>query len=386
MKLKSKQPSNFLTIIPMKKLALLTLTSLLLASCQIGGEQEPIKIGLITPLTGEVASIGADVLHGAQMMLEEINSAGGINGREVKLIAEDGRCAGADAAAAAQKLINVDRVVAIHGAGCSSESLAATPIAEAAGVVIVSPSSSSPDLTHAGEFFFRTYPSDDLKTTAMTQYFKEEELKKVAMISENTDFCEAFRASLKRKFGEENFVFDEVVEPNTKDFRTLLARLQEFDFDVFFLNAQTPVVGSAMLQQSREFGMEQLAIGSDVMDGKVVIELTQEAAEGFQVINVPTVADESEFGQKFIAKYGLPQSNMAWGAYGYDTLGVIAEAIAAAGTEGAAIRDHLNNLEVYNAVVGDISFDENGDVVGIPYALREVQNGEFVKLKDIVVE
>ena len=191
-----------------RSLTILALSAFLLASCDVGGDHDPVKIGLITPLTGEVASIGADVLHGAEIMLEEINSAGGINGREIKLIAEDGRCAGADAAAAAQKLINVDQVVAIHGAGCSSESLAAYPIAEAAQVVIVSPSSSSPDLTHASDFFFRTYPSDDLKTTAMTQYFKENEFEKVAIISENTDFCEAFRASLKRKIGEDNFVFE----------------------------------------------------------------------------------------------------------------------------------------------------------------------------------
>ena len=370
----------------MKKLALLTLTSLLLASCNVGGDQGPIKIGLITPLTGEVGSIGADILHGAQMMLEEINSAGGINGREIKLIAEDGRCAGADAAAAAQKLINVDQVVAIHGAGCSSESLAVVPIAEAAQVVVVSPSSSSPDLTHVGEFFFRTYPSDDLKTTAMAQYFKEEQLEKVAMISENTDFCEAFRAALKRKAGEDKYVFDEVVEPNTKDYRTLLARLKDIDFDLFIINAQTPTTGAAMLQQLREFGMDQLAMGTDVLDAKIVIELTQDASEGFRLINVPTVADESEFGQKFIAKFGSPQANMAWGAYGYDTLGVIAEAIAAAGTEGSAIRDYLNSITAYDAIVGTISFDENGDVIGIPYALREVQDGKFVKVKDIVVE
>ena len=369
-----------------KILAFSSCLALFLVGCSLT-EKETIKIGLITPLTGDVASIGTDVLQGAQLMLDEINSAGGINGIPVKLIVEDGRCTGADAASAAQKLINVDKVVAIHGAGCSGESMAVAPIAEAAGVVMISGVSTSPDITNAGDFIFRTAPSDALKTAAMAQYFSEQGFKKVAMITENTDFCEGFRAALKEKAAEgTSYVFDEVVEPGTKDYRTLIARLENMDFDVFVANVQTPPTGAAMLQQLREQGLEQLVISHDVMDSSITIELTGDASEGFQVINVPTIADESEFGMKFLAKYGEPQSNITWGAFGYDTLGVLAEAIATVGTEGTAIRDYFYGLDTYHAVIGDISFDENGDVVGIAYALREVKDGAFVKIADIAVE
>ncbi len=369
-------------------LALTSILSVALVACQTGssGDEGPIKVGLITPLTGGIASLGADILNGAKMMQEEINAAGGVNGRPIEIIAEDGRCTGNDAASAAQKLVNIDNVVVIHGAGCSGESLAAAPIAEAAEVVMISPSSSSPDLTTASDFFFRTYPSDALRTTAMAKHFSEEGYKNIAIVSENTDFCGAFRSQLMEKFGEENFVFDEMVEPGTKDFRTIFTRLKDLDFDVLVTNAQVPDVGAIMLVQLREQGITQPAIGHDVLDGALVTELAGEAAEGLKVVNVPTIGDESEFGKKFIEKYGEPQSNMAWGAYGYDTMGVIAQAVEKAGTEGTAIRDYLYGMSKYNGTVGKISFDENGDVVGIPIALREVKDGKFVRIDYIAVD
>jgi len=131
--------------------------------------------------------------------------------------------------------------------------------------------------------------------------------------------------------------------------------------------------------------MEQLVISQDVMDSTVVIELAGEASEGLQVINVPTISEESEFGQKFVAEYGAPESNMAWAGYGYDTLGVLAQTIAEVGTDGPAMRDYLYGMDKYAGVVGNISFDENGDVVGVKYALREVKDGAFVKISDIEV-
>ncbi len=372
----------------MKKLiSFLSLSAIALSACtKPAGDGDPIKIGLITPLTGDVASLGNDIMHGAKLKMEEINAAGGINGRPIELILEDGRCAGPDAVGAAQKLVNIDKVVAIHGAGCSGESMASAPIANAAKVVMMSPSSSSPDLTEAGEYFFRTYPNDALKTSAMARFFEQKGYNKIAIIGENTDFCEAFRASLKADVGENKVVFDEAVVPDTKDFRTLMTRLKEVDFDVLVTNAQTPPVGAAMLNHMREQGIEQLAIGQDVMDTAAVIELAPDASEGLHVINVQTIGDDTEFGKKFTAKFGKPQANMAWAAYGYDTLGVLAQGIGSAGTEDPALKDYFNSMKKYKGVVGDISFDENGDVKGVSYALKEAKGGEFVKISDVVVD
>ena len=365
--------------------ALSALAALMLTACQSGGTVEPIKIGLVTALTGDVASVGNDVFKGAQLKLKEINDAGGINGRQVELVAEDGKCTGVDGASAVQKLINVDKVVAIHGAGCSGESLAAASIAEAAHVVMMSPSSSSPDLTQAGDYFFRTFPNDALKTTVMAKYFQDSGLSKVAIITENVDYAVGFRDSLEKDIGTGAFVFDERVEPGTKDFRTLVTRLKDIDFDIIVTNFTSPSAVGLLLQQLREQGLTQQAIGHDIADTQETIDAGQEAAEGLRVINVPSIAADTDFGQQFIAAYGQPQASLSWASYGYDTLGVLAEAIAAAGTEGEAIRDYLYNMESYDGVVGHISFDENGDVQGVRYALKEVKDGAFVTIGDVAV-
>ena len=365
---------------------MLSVVSLVLTACQHASTDDaPLKIGYIGPITGAAAPYGVDTLNGVQLQVDELNASGGVNGRLIELIVEDGRCNALDAASAAQKLVNIDGVVAIVGGQCSGETLAAAPIVESAGIVMVSPISSSPDVTEAGDFVFRDYPSDALKTAAMAAYFNEEGFSKVAIITENTDFASAFRSSLIDDLGEDKVVFDEVVEPDTKDFRTLVTRLADTDFDVFVANGQTSATIGAMMQQMREQGVTQLAVSHDVGQDKTLIDIAGEAVEGFQAINVPAVSDDSEFGQKIVAAHGGAQSAMAFIAHAYDAMGVLAEAISSVGTDGVAIRDYLYGLSAYDGVVGTFRFDDNGDVVGIPYVLWEVQDGTYVGVKDIDV-
>lgn len=368
----------------MKRLLVLSaLSTLLLAACK--SSSDTIKIGLIGPLTGDAAAIGQDMLHGTQWAIDEINANGGINGKKVTLIAEDGKCTGAEAANAAQKLVNVDRVLAIIGGLCSGETLAAAPITEGAKVLLLSPGSSSPDVTKAGDFVFRNYPSDALKTKAVAKYFKEKGYKNIAMISENTDFSTAFRASLKKDIGENAFVFDEVVDPGTKDFRTLFTRLKDKKFEVFFANPNSDAVVAVMIQQFREQGLKQEAISHDVAESLTIPEIAGKTAEGFRFVNVPSAGEGMAFERSAKEKFGPPQSSTTWIAYAYDATNVLLNA-AKAGTDGPTIRDYLYKLPEYKGIVGTFHFDKNGDVVGIPYALKEFQNGKIVKVKDIPLE
>jgi len=368
-----------------RSLAVLSLVALSLAACQpVGGGKEPIKIGYIGPLTGDAAAFGADTVNGAKLAVEEINAAGGINGRLISLIAEDGRCTPSDSANAVQKLVNIDKVVAIVGGQCSAETMAAAPVAEVAKVVLISPVSSSPNITTAGDYVFRDYPSDALKTKAMARYFKDNGFTKVAVVTTNSEFSVAFRDSLKKDAGA--LVFDELVEPDTKDFRAVLTRLKKVDFDVFVPNPHANAPMIALIQQFRELGFKQGMITHDVGDAQDVIDAAGGAAEGLYVINVQTLPDDSDFGKKYIPKYGKAQAGLVYAAHAYDALGVIAEAIKAVGTDGTAIRDYLSKLEGYKGVIGTFSFDDNGDVEGLSYALKEVEKGKFEKVGDIPLD
>lgn len=362
------------------------LFTLLLSACGgAGSESGPIKIGYIGPLTGDAAAYGVDTLNGVKLAIEERNAAGGVNGRMVELVAEDGRCTGADAASAAQKLVHVDNVVAIIGGQCSGETLAAAPIAQAAKIVLLSPLSSSPDVTEAGDFVFRNYPSDALKTKAMAKYFEEKGWKRVVMLSENTDFAMAFRDALKGHLGKETVVFDEVVEPGTKDFRTLMTRLKDLPFDVFFPNAQSDAVMASMVEQMRDQGLKSQVVTHDVGDSMTLVDLIPEAVEGMQVINVPSAGEDGDFAVRYRAKFGDAQSSIAFAAHAYDAANVLMKVIAEVGTDRQAIRDALDDLTEYRGIVGSFSFDANGDVLGIPYVLKEFKDGKIIKVKDIPV-
>lgn len=370
-----------------RSLTILAFSAFLLASCDVGGDQEPIKIGYIGPLTGDANTYGLDTLHGAEIKVEEINAAGGINGRPIEFVVEDARCTGSDSAAAAQKLINIDGVIAIVGGICSGETLAAAPIVEAAKVPLMSPGSTSPDVKNAGDFVFRNIPSDALAADATAKYLKNKELTKVAMITENTDFAMAFGNSLVSNLEEGSVIFNEIVEPNTKDFRTLVTRLQGMEFDAFIANAQTTAVGAAMAVQFREQGFEQPIFTNNGVVSPVLGELAGEAAEGMKAVMPPSEGANAQlfnaFVAKFTEKYGTAASSITYAANSHDVVGVFAQAIGVVGMDGVALRDYFYNFDGYDGTVGRFSFDQYGEVVGIDLEIQELKDGEFVKIENV---
>ena len=371
----------------MKKLiACLSVLGILLVSCAPAGDDGtgPIKLGFLGALTGDAAALSADQLHAVQMAVEELNAAGGINGRMVEIVAEDGKCSGTDAASAVQKLVNIDKVPVIIGGLCSGETLAASPIVESAKVVLLSPGSSSPDITKAGDFVFRNYPSDAWKTKAMAKYANESELKRIAILSENTDYSQALLASLKADLPEGAVVFDESFEPGTKDYRSLLTRLQSMEFDALVANANSDALSALIVQQFRDMGFKEEIIGADTMESAVVIDIG-EAAEGVTIINVPTAGEGTPYETKFIAKYGAPQSSIAWASYAHDAANVLFDAMKAVGTDGSAIRDYLYEVS-YSGIIGSFTFDDNGDPVGISYVLKKIENGKIVTKRPLPLE
>ena len=329
-----------------KFLALSSLAAMALAACSAGGG-DTIKLGFIGPLTGDAASYGADTLHGMQIAVDEINAAGGIGGKQIEIIAEDGKCTGADAATAAQKLMNIDKVVAIIGGQCSGETLAAAPIAEMAKVVMISPVSTSPDVTEAGEFIFRNSPSDALKTKAMAKVFAEKNYAKIAIISENTDYATALRDSLVAAVGTDAMVFNETSEPGTKDFRSLMTRLEDAEFDVFVPNGQSDAFIAAAMQQYREAGFTAPAFSQDVADSANLGQIAGEAVEGMELINTSSKLGDTgpdSFAVHFRAKHGEPQSNLSFATLSYDATNLLAKVIGEVGTDGKTIPYSLSQI------------------------------------------
>lgn len=361
---------------------------LVVAGCTITGNvtKETIRMGVIAPLTGDAAAYGQSEKNAVELAVEEINSNGGIDGKLLEVIFEDGKCNGMDAVTAAQKLINVDRVKIILGGACSGETLAIAPLAEQNEVLVFSSFSSSPDLTDAGDFIFRNAPSDEIGGRDAVRMIYDDGHKRVAILSENTDYAQGVRRVAKEAFEEKGveIVADELVEMESKDFRTQLVKIKASNPDAVFFNPQTGISGGLAVKQAKELEVNVPYYGTFVYSSGDALTNGGKALDGIKFTDAPGLSEKNEkavlFLEEYLARYPKPASDYEAGAR-YDSVWIMEEAIGFCGINTGCLRDYLYNLERHEGTIGVYSFDSNGDVEGINYAIKKIVNGEVVELE-----
>ena len=384
----------------MKKLilAVLTLFVLILSACSQTGQQQtqqPIQqqtrgfypIGVMLPLTGDGAAYGLPIQKAVKIAVDEINAKGGINGRVIEPVYEDSKCNPKDGNAAAQKLINIDKVKVIIGGACSGETLGAAPIANDNKVVMLSPSATSPDITtKGGDFVFRLAPSDAYAGVVASDYaYNELKARKAAVISETTDYAQGLRKVFKENFAKlkGEIVADETYNPEDTDFRTQVTKVKAAGPDVIYLVPQAPAKGVLLVKQIKEAGLSTQLLTAEVIIGRNVIK--ENAADMEGLVGVEQKFDEkapkaasllSKYKQQ--AKEEPPFPGYMSGAY--DAVYLISDAIAKNGYDGEKIRDYLYGVRDWQGAVGKVTIDQNGDVV-LDFSVKQAKNGELVVLK-----
>jgi branched-chain amino acid transport system substrate-binding protein len=344
-------------------------------------ETGPIVIGAIAPLTGDGAAYGLPVQAVANIAVEKVNEDGGINGRTLEVIWEDGKCNGADASGATQKLINVDKVQVIYGGFCSSETLGAAPLAEEAGVILISPGSSSPDITNAGDYIFRNYPSDAAQGAIDAGIAEDLGLKKIGMLTEENDYTIGIEASFIENFSGE--VVSETYLPTDTDFKTQITKLKGAGIDAFFLNPQTAPKTDLMMKQLQEQGVEGLTIfGNDVvMSSAEAIGNYPELAEGMLGAMTAYNAEHPgfiHFSEKYMAENGTDEVPfVVYAATSYDLIMLLAEGIGEVGNDAEALKTWLYGVENWDGTAGSLTIDENGEP-GAGHQPRVIENGSPV--------
>ena len=372
-------------------LASLALLVLLVIGCTQSGQvvkevedKEPIKLGFIGPLTGGAAVVGIGEKNAVDIAIEEINNAGGIDGRPLQAIFEDGKCSGKEAATAAQKLINIDNVKIILGGACSSETLGVAPITEENKVILFSAFSTSPDITYAGDYVFRTVIPDthpDL-IGPLLPYIAEN--KRIAIITENSDYAIGIRKGIKEYLPSYNvnIVADELYSSEEKDFRTYLTKIKSVNPDALFINVATSGnTPGLIVKQTAELGLDVKLYGNFLLFTPESIELVGDLLEGARVFDAPLL-DKSNpkadaFMKEYNSRYEEPFSFWDAGAR-YDTVYITKNALEECGEDTDCIRDYLYDMDWYLGTIGKYKFDENGDVLGIKGAVKELVNGEAV--------
>lgn len=333
-----------------------------------GATPEIVKVGFMAPLTGDVATYGESVKEAVEFALAESGLT------NIELIFEDTKCEGKDAANAVNKLVNVDGVAAIIGALCSGGTLAAAPVADGAQVVMVSPASTSPDVSNAGEFIYRTVPSDALQGTFGAQLVNSRGLERLAILYTNDDYGQGFEGVLQEEFpklgGE--VVASEAVERGATDARTQLTKIRAANPDAIYIISNSTSATVSTLKQIRELGITATIFGSEGLRSPDITEGAGVAAEGLIISSVSS--GSSSFIDNYKATYGQEPGPFA--AQAYDAFMIVANAIRAGATTGPEIKAVLDVTD-YTGASGQIVFDSKGDVSG-NYDVVVIQDGEFV--------
>ena len=335
-------------------------------------DQSPIKIGWVGPLTGDVAYLGQDSVKSAQLAVEEVNTAGGVNGRSLELIIEDGKCSPKDGALAANKLINIDNVPVILGGQCSGELLAMAPIAEEKKVVLISGCSSAPTVTNAGDYTFRTYPSDAFRGVFTADYLANTiGKKKVALLADLGDWGQGNKNSLSGRFQELNgqIVVSEDFVQESRDFRTSIAKIKNSDAEAVLFYGYTEA-SLAFLKQAEELGLNVPLIGGDTWGDAEIHK--NSFAEGIRYPDI--VTNFSSAWKKKMEERGIPFSICT--PKNYDNAKIIAEIMNRVGLDSEKIKNELYKVKDYPGVNGVITIDKNGDLASAEYDMLIVKNGK----------
>ena len=340
---------------------------------------EPFIIGAMDALTGGAESYGNPIQRAKLLAMEEINAAGGINGRMLQIVFEDSKCAAQDAITAYKKLTDVDGVKIILGTTCSSSMLGATPLAEEEGVVLLSASATSPDIANEGEYIFRTAINDLQLGVDIGNTMWVDGVRNLATITESTDYAEGARRTSVARFEElgGTVVAAESYSSDIIDFRSQITKLISENPDAILLAAQLEASGGTIVKQARELGYEGQIYSEVVPTQPDALDIAGDAATGLKAV-VPDEDLSTTTGRDFLANFEERFGNVAplpwFQGSAYDDVYIAAECLKQTGDDQDAdgFRDCLNGLTFTGAIGDNYSFDENGDVAGLANAVVEV--------------
>lgn len=343
---------------------------------------QPIKIGAVFPLTGDAATYGEPMKNAAEMAAEEINADGGVvNGRKLEVIYEDSKCHGKDALSAVQKLISIDGVRLLDGFACAEDILTAAPVIEQNKILTLD-QASGPRVSLAGDYIFQTDPSATTAAQTLAELVSMKH-KTAAVITEETafasDITDYFIKEYQSRGGK--IVASQSYSPDTRDFRSILAKVKQANPEAIFVNPQTEISGGLIIKQARELGIHSQLFGLDTPSGPTTRQVSGKAIEGMIFVTVPDLAPDNPVARDFLAKYKVKFGEPPFPLYlaaAYDSIYLISNAIRAVGDNPTKMKDYFYAMPDYNGAVGRYHFDKNGDIAGISFVVKKIQNGNLV--------
>ena len=341
---------------------------------------EPIKIGINVPLTGFAASDGESALNGAKLAADQINKAGGVDGRQIELVVYDDQASPKESVAIATKLIEKDKVAVGVSCSYSGATRAAAGVYQAAKVPYISAYAIHPDITRAGDYVFRTSFVGEVQGRAGAKLVGDILKKKRAvLITLNNDFGKSLSAGFKEKAGDYgvSIVNEYAYSIKDRQFGPIVAKVKADNPDVIYATGYFFTAGP-LVTQLRAAGVDATIIGQEGFDTQTFIDIAGPAAEGVIITTSLGRDSKSQETQDFISQYEKMfnhKTDMV-AASGHTAVKVAADAIKRAGTtDSAAVRDAIAKTNLV-ASTGTISFNSLGEIIK-DVQVQIVKDGQF---------
>lgn len=357
----------------------LTLFCFISAGCR--HKEEVIKVGLAGPMTGDQAKMGMDFKNGVELALEEWNTRGGVLGKKIVVKIADDQHDPKQAVSVANKLVN-DGVAAVIGHFNSSASIPASDVYNRAGIPMITPASTNPQLTEKGyKNVFRVCGRDDqqgkIGAVFVTGRLK---VKKVAVIHDKTTYGQGLASEFRRFISDKaDVVYYGGIVQGDKDFKAVLISIKQKGPELIYFGGIYPEAG-LLVKEARELGINiPFMSGDGTIDPKFIEVAGLKAAEGTYLTfspdpkNIPSAKTVIEKYEKKFGEIG------PYSIYAYDAANILLTAIKEAGTtEGKRVNEKLHALD-FSGTLCKVSFDEKGDVSVASYVVWVTKNGKFVE-------
>ena len=363
----------------MKKLSILLAIIMIIgifAGCSNtnNANADEIRIGVNYELSGDNATYGNSAVEGIELAVEQINAAGGINGKKIKPIKYDNKSEPAEATTLTTRLMTQDKVVAVLGPATSGAFKATIPVAIQNKIPVASGSATDDDVTvdssGVKEYAFRICYSDSYQGTAMANFALNNLSAKKAVIimDSSSDYGKGLAENFTKTFedGGGTIVAQEAYVAKDTDFNAILTKIKGEEFDVIFIPGYYNEAG-LIIKQARAQGIDVPILGADGFDSPVLLELAgAEALNNVYFSNHYSSLDENPVVVKFIedfkAKYNKEPD--AFNALGYDLARFVADAISRAeNLNGESVKKALEETTDFEGVTGSFSIDENHNVI-----------------------
>lgn len=377
--------------------------SFVLASCagpkeekKEGQKPESYKIGVILSLSGPGSPLGIPERNALELLAEEINEQGGIDGIKVELLIEDDQTDPAKASQAARKLIEKDKVIALIGSSVSPCSLAIKEVVQNYGIPWMCPAAANAITEGDVKWVFRTAPKDAVAVETLLRYLSENtDFKRIAILHDSNAFGQSGADEIKKRSAEFNLevVAVEKYETNAPDLTSQLTKLKQANPDCLIVWGTNPGPAIA-LKGMKQIGFNVPYFGSHGIANMKFIELAGKDADGviFPAGKI-LVAEQLEEGDpvkkvmlEFIKKYEekFKEKPVTFAAHAYDALKILVDALKRAGTaEPEKLRDTIEQTKDYIGLDGTMSYSsQDHDGIGVDdMVVVKIENGKWVRIK-----